>query len=59
MTFFDLLDCVGIVVAGDMSVLGSSSVVVWEVETYDVTGISPQSITVAQLLKGLASRGTL
>lgn len=59
VTFFDLLDCVGIVVAGDMSVLGSSSVVVWEVETYDVTGISPQSITVAQLLKGLASRGTL
>ena len=59
MTFFDLLDCVGIVVAGDMSVLGSSAVLVWTVETYDVTGISPQSITVAQLLKGLASRGTL
>ena len=59
VTFFDLLDCIGIVVAGDKSVFGSSSLVVWEVETHDVTGISPQSITVAQLLKGLASRGTL
>lgn len=29
------------------------------VETYEVTGISPQSSTVAQLLNGLASRGTL
>lgn len=27
--------------------------------TYEVTGISPQSMTVAQLLKGLASSGTL
>ena len=28
-------------------------------ELYDVTGISPQSRTVAQLLKGFASSGTL
>lgn len=27
--------------------------------TYDVTGISPQSRTLAQLSKGFASRGTL
>lgn len=27
--------------------------------TYDVTGMSPQSMTVAQLLKGFAARGTL
>lgn len=28
-------------------------------KTYEVTGISPQSSTVAQLSKGLVSRGTL
>ena len=28
-------------------------------KTYDVTGISPQSMTVAQLLNGLVSNGTL
>lgn len=27
--------------------------------TYDVTGMSPQSRTVAQLLKGFVARGTL
>ena len=43
----------------DVSELSSSSVTVWNRETYDVTGTSPQSITVAQLLKGLAARGTL
>lgn len=60
MAFFDLLDCVGIVIAGYMSgFFCSSSLLVWEGETYDVTGMSPQSITVAQLLKGLASMGTL
>ena len=57
---FDLLDCVGIVVAGRTSVLGSSNGASFgEERTHDVTGTSPQSITVAQLLKGLASRGTL
>lgn len=30
MIIFDLLDCVGVVVAGDMSVLGSPSVIIWE-----------------------------
>ena len=59
VTFFDLLDRVRIVVAENASVLVSSSVTVWDVGTYDVTGTSPQSITVAQLLNGLASRGTL
>ena len=59
--FFDLLDCVGIVVAGMCQLVGS----IWGgltgvyMETYDVTGTSPQSSTVAQLLNGLASRGTL
>lgn len=28
-------------------------------EAYDVTGISPQSMTLAQLLKGFVSSGTL
>lgn len=32
VTFFDLLDCVGVVVAGDVLVLVSRSEVVWEVE---------------------------
>ena len=30
-----------------------------KLKTYDVTGISPQSITLAQSLNGLAARGTL
>lgn len=59
MTFFDLLDCVGIVVTKNVSVLSGSSMTDEKVETYDVTGTSPQSSTVAQLLKGLASSGTL
>ena len=59
VAFFDLLDCVGIVVAEDVLMLDISSVIAWEGETHDVTGISPQSNTVAQLLKGLASSGTL
>lgn len=57
VTVFDLLNCVGVVVAGGR--VSAGPVIVRLSETYDVTGISPQSITVAQLLKGLASRGTL
>lgn len=59
MTFFNLLDRVGIVVTEDVSVLSVSAKTIDKVETYDVTGTSPQSSTVAQLLKGLASSGTL
>ena len=57
--FFDLLDCVSIVVAGMCQLIGSTLCGDWSMETYDVTGTSPQSSTVAQLLNGLASRGTL
>ena len=59
MPIFDLLDRVGIVVTGKVSVLDIYGAITWKGETYDVTGMSPQSSTVAQLLKGLASRGTL
>jgi hypothetical protein len=31
----------------------------WKRNAYEVTGISPQSITVAQLLKGFVPKGTL
>jgi len=56
VTFFDLLYGVCIVVSVRLSVLLN---VCGMRGTYEVTGISPQSRTVAQLLKGLASRGTL
>ena len=56
---FDLLDCVGIVVAGMCQLTVSIYAGDRGIETYDVTGTSPQSSTVAQLLNGLASRGTL
>lgn len=59
VAFFDLLDCMGVVVAGAVSGFCSSSALAWKGGTHDVTGMSPQSTTVAQLLKGLASRGTL
>lgn len=68
MALFDLLDCVGVVVAGVcwvslafglfffpmMMMMGGKGS-----EAYDVTGISPQSRTLAQLLKGFVSSGTL
>ena len=56
MAFFDLLDCIGVVISEKPS---EPLLMRMSYETYDVTGISPQSRTVAQLLKGLASRGTL
>lgn len=65
MAFFNLLKGIGIVVsvlsAGFSYKAGRSKLTdaKYEISTYDVTGISPQSMTVAQLLKGLASSGTL
>jgi len=54
----DLLDGVGVVVPFSISI--ASPNYRSDIEyPYDVTGISPQSSTVAQLLKGFASRGTL
>lgn len=56
MTLFDLLDGVGIVVTALLSDSFSRATVQL---TYEVTGISPQSNTLAQLLNGFASSGTL
>lgn len=56
MTLFDLANCIRVVVSRmDKTSLSPAQAP----QTYEVTGISPQSKTVAQLLKGLASRGTL
>lgn len=57
VTLFNLLDCVGVVVASRSSapITTASS----GLKAYEVTGISPQSNTVAQLLNGFAARGTL
>lgn len=57
MTFFDLVESPGVVVPMRLtiSVVGCLK---WK-KTYEVTGISPQSRTVAQLLKGFVSSGTL
>lgn len=58
MALFDLLDCVGVVIAIS---LVNDTVFRWcfDYTTYDVTGMSPQSRTLAQLLKGFVSSGTL
>lgn len=57
VALFDLLNRVGIVIARNFH----QRCVNYDdaVRTYEVTGISPQSRTVAQLSKGFASRGTL
>ena len=57
MAFFDLLDGIGIVIA--MRLLDFPIIKLFNREPYEVTGISPQSNTVAQLWNGFASRGTL
>lgn len=61
MAFFDLLDGEFVVVSVGLSVLlvrrRRSSF--WTGFTYEVTGISPQSMTVAHELNGFASSGTL
>lgn len=62
MAFLDLLQGIGIIVTIMISVFkceSSLTVAKESSSTYEVTGISPQSMTVAQLLKGLASSGTL
>lgn len=56
MTLFDLLDGVGVVVTALLSASFSRATVQLP---YEVTGISPQSNTLAQLLNGFASSGTL
>ena len=61
MAFFDLLERPSIVVP--VVVLGISTEALSGIEklfsTYEVTGISPQSRTLAQLLNGFVSMGTL
>lgn len=58
VAFFYLLESVGVIVAAGRGV-SAGFMLEGEEGEYDVTGMSPQSSTVAQLLKGLASRGTL
>lgn len=55
MPFLNLLDRIGIVIASEVSKIRHESIIL----TYEVTGISPQSKTVAQELNGFASSGTL
>lgn len=56
VTLLDLSECELIVVTVIVNMVPSPT---RPRETYDVTGISPQSRTVAQLLNGLVARGTL
>jgi len=57
VAFFDLVKRPGVVVSvrPTISFVGCER---WK-QTHEVTGISPQSRTVAQLLKGFVSSGTL
>lgn len=58
MPFFDLFQGIGVII----TVAGIEPLAFpmeCKLKTHEVTGISPQSTTVAQELKGLASRGTL
>lgn len=58
MPFFDLVQGVGVVVPE--AVLASlARRGAGRGDAHEVTGMSPQSSTVAQLLKGFVSRGTL
>ncbi len=57
MSFLDLVDGVGIIVS--IAPISTATVTIYPSGAYEVTGISPQSRTVAQLLNGFASRGTL
>lgn len=59
VTCFDLLNRVCIVIAGDDLEIDLTLKFRSGERTYEVTGISPQSNTVAQLLNGFVSRGTL
>lgn len=58
MAFFDLVKGEGVIIPGHVSQRAWYAMSRRE-RPYDVTGISPQSITVAQLLKGFVSNGTL
>ena len=55
MAFFNLLNGICIVIATDHQTLPFFETFL----THEVTGISPQSKTVAQLSKGFAASGTL
>lgn len=57
VAFFDLLEGPFVVVSASQSAVYLGCRLKWS--TYEVTGISPQSITFAQLLNGFASSGTL
>lgn len=56
MAFFDLVESPSVVVPARSGSVASLQV---QAEAYEVTGISPQSRTVAHELKGLVSNGTL
>jgi hypothetical protein len=56
VAFFDLVERPGVVVSVANGQYGLEGI--WG-GTYDVTGMSPQSKTVAQLLKGFVAKGTL
>jgi hypothetical protein len=58
MAFFDLVKSPSIVVPFTLSTF-PEPVFKGDHETYEVTGMSPQSSTVAQLLNGFVFRGTL
>lgn len=58
VAFFNLVNSPGVVVSALQSAPKAHSYSVG-LETHEVTGISPQSSTVAQLLNGFASSGTL
>ncbi len=57
MSIFNLLDRVGVVVSLECRVLVGELMAEGKSDSYEVTGISPQSITLPQKLKGFAAMG--
>ncbi len=58
MSFLDLVDGVGVIVSAT-TVRTAAPTTTIDGRAYEVTGMSPQSSTFAQLSNGFASRGTL
>lgn len=58
MPFLDLVDGVGVIVSTTI-VRTAAPTTTTDGRAYEVTGMSPQSSTLAQLSNGFASRGTL
>lgn len=59
VTFFDLLQRIGVVISVGRCKDSTRSRKSTALRTYDVTGMSPQSMTLAQELNGFALSGTL